>query len=47
MYLQEFDYNIGAKNNLEIFLQARSCKESEFLYNAIKKEMNSIKSNKV
>ena len=27
VYLQEFDYNIGAENDLESFSQAMSCKE--------------------
>ena len=47
IYKNISDYNIGAKNNHEFFLQAISCKESKFLYNAVKEEMNSIKSNKV
>ena len=47
MYLQESDYNIGAKNDPEFFSQAMSCKESKLWYNAMKEEMNSIKSNGV
>jgi hypothetical protein len=30
MYLQESDYNIGVKNDPESFLQAISCKKTEF-----------------
>jgi hypothetical protein len=47
VYLQESDYNIGAKNDSESFSQAMSCKESELWYDAMKEEMNSIKSNEV
>jgi len=47
VYLQESDYNIGAENDPESFSQAMSCKESELWYNAMKEEMNSIKSNEV
>ena len=47
VYLQESDYNIRAKNDPESFSQAMSCKESELWYNAMKEEMNSIKSNEV
>jgi hypothetical protein len=47
VYLQESDYNIGAENDIESFSQAMSCKESELWYDAMKEEMNSIKSKKV
>ncbi len=47
MYLQESDYNIGAENDLESFSQVMSCKESVLWYDAMKKEMNSIKINRV
>jgi hypothetical protein len=47
VYLQESDYNIGAENDPESFSQAMSCKESELWYDAMKEEMNSIKSNEV
>jgi transposase InsO family protein len=47
VYLQESDYNIGAENDPEFFSQAMSCKESELWYNAMKEEMNSMKSNGV
>ena len=47
MYLQESDYNIGVENDPESFSQAMSCKESELWYDAMKEEMNSIKSNEV
>ncbi|KAJ9671559.1 hypothetical protein PVL29_025321 [Vitis rotundifolia] len=43
--LQECDYNIGAENDPESFLQAMSCKESELWYNAMKDEMSSMKCN--
>ena len=47
MYLQELDYNIGAENDLETFSQAMASKESNSLYSAMKKEMNSMISNRV
>ena len=47
MYLREFDYNIGAENNLETFSQSMSSKESNSWYSAIKEEMNSMTSNRV
>ena len=47
MYLQEFDYNIGAKNDPESFSKAMSCKESELWYNAMKDEMSSMRCNNV
>ena len=45
VYLQETD--IGAKNDLETFSQALSCKESDLWYNAMKDELDSTKSNEV
>ncbi|RVW50232.1 Retrovirus-related Pol polyprotein from transposon TNT 1-94 [Vitis vinifera] len=47
VYLQEFDYNIGAENDPESFSQAMSCKESELWYNAMKDEMSSMRCNDV
>ena len=47
MYLQELDYNIGAKNDLETFSLATSSKKSNLWYNAMKDEMNSMVSNRV
>ena len=47
MYLQELDYNIGAENDLKMFSQAMSSKESNSWYSAMKEEMNSMKSNQV
>ena len=47
MCLQELDYNIGAKNNLETFSQEMSSKESNSWYSAMKEEMNSMVSNRV
>ena len=44
VYLQEFDYTIGVENDPETFDQAMSYKESNLWYNAIKDEMNSMKS---
>ncbi|XP_068655794.1 uncharacterized protein [Aristolochia californica] len=44
VYLQETDYNIGAKNDPKFFSRVMSCKESELWYNAMKEEMNSMKS---
>ena len=45
VYLQETDS--GAENDLETFSQALSCKESNLWYNAMKDELNSMKSNEV
>ena len=45
MYLQESDYNIRVKNDLETFSQAISCKESNLWYDAMKDEMNFMASN--
>ena len=47
VYLQELDYDIGAENDLETFLQSISCKESNLWYDAMKDEMNSMASNGV
>ena len=47
VYLQEFDYNVGAENDPNIFSQAMSCKEFDMWFNAIREEMNSMKSNNV
>ena len=45
MYLQETD--IGAENDLETFSQALICKASDLWYNAMKDELDSMKSNEV
>ena len=45
MYLQETD--IGAENDPETFSQALSCKEFDLWYNAMKDELDSMKSNEV
>ena len=47
VYLQESDYNIGAKRDLETFSQALSSKESDLWNEAMKDEMDSMASNKV
>jgi len=47
VYLQESDYNIGVDSDPESFSQAMCCKESELWYDAMKGEMNSMKSNVV
>ena len=47
MYLQESDYNIGAKNDPGFFSQAMSCKELKLWYNAMKEEMSSMRCNDV
>jgi len=47
VYLQEFDYNIGAENDPGTYDQAMSCKESNLWYDAMKEEMNSMQSNGV
>ena len=47
VYLQELDYDIGAKNDPEMFSRAISCKESNLWYDAMKDEMNSMASNGV
>ena len=45
VYRQESNYNVGAKNDPETFSQVMSCEESDLWYNAMKEEMNSMKSN--
>ena len=45
MYLQEID--IGVENDPETFSQALSCKEFDLWYNAMKDELDSMKSNEV
>ena len=45
MYLQETD--IGAENDPSTFSQALSCKESDLWYNAMKDELDSLKSYEV
>ena len=47
MYLQESNYNVGAKNDPDTFSRAMSCKESDLWYNAMKEEMNSMKSDDI
>ncbi|RVW74842.1 Retrovirus-related Pol polyprotein from transposon TNT 1-94 [Vitis vinifera] len=47
VYLQELDYDIGAKNDPKTFSQAISCKESNLWYDAMKDKMNSMASNGV
>ena len=47
MYLQESDYNIEAKDDLESFSQAMNSKESYLWYNAVKEKINSMSSNGV
>lgn len=47
VYLQESDYNVGAIDDPESYLQAMSCERSELWYNAMKEEMNSMRSNDV
>ena len=47
VYLQELDYNILVENDPEAFSQAMSSKESNSWYRAMKKEMNSMASNRV
>jgi len=47
VYLQESDYDVGADSDPESFSQAMGCKESELWYDAMKEEMNSMKSNEV
>ncbi|RVW86282.1 Retrovirus-related Pol polyprotein from transposon TNT 1-94 [Vitis vinifera] len=47
VYLQESDYNIGAKNDPGFFSQAMSCKELKLWYNAMKEEMSSMRCNDV
>ena len=45
MYLQESD--VGAENDPETFSQAINCKESDLWFEAMKEEMNSMRSNEV
>ena len=43
----QFDYNIGAENDSETFVQAMSCEKSRLRYNAMMDEMDSMNSNDV
>ena len=47
VYLQKLDYNIGAENDPKTFSQAMSSMESNLWYSAMKREMNSMASNRV
>ena len=47
MYLQEFDDDLGAENDLIMFSQAMNCNESDLWFNAMKDEMNSMATNGV
>ena len=47
VYLQESDYNIGAKHDPETLSQAIGSKESELWYEAMKGAMDSLASNRV
>lgn len=47
VYFQEFDYNIGPKDDLNSFSQAMSGEDFILWYDAIKKEMESMAKNKV
>ena len=47
MYLQQFDFNVGVKNDPETFLQAMSCKESDLWFNTMNDEMGFMASNGV
>ena len=47
MYLQEYDIDIGAKDDPVTFSQAMGGSESTLWYNAIKDEMNSMANNQV
>ena len=47
VYLQECEYNVGAKNDPKTYSQAMSCNKSDLWYNAMKDEMDSMASNGV
>ena len=47
MYLQEYDIDIGAKDDPIMFSQAVGGSESTLWYNAMKNEMNSMANNQV
>ena len=47
VYLQEYDIDIGAKDDPVTFSQAMGGSESTLWYNAIKDEMNSMANNQV
>ncbi|XP_044470332.1 uncharacterized protein LOC123199406 [Mangifera indica] len=47
VYLQEIDHNLGAEDDPVTFLQAMDCSKSILWYNAMKDEMESMKSNGV
>lgn len=46
-YLQELDYNVGAKNDPKTFSQDMSSNNLNLLYNAMKYEMDSMTSNQL
>ena len=47
MYLQVFDYNIGAEKDPETISQVMSCKESDLSFNVMKDEISSMSSNRI
>lgn len=47
MYIQEFDYDIGAVNDLETFSQTMECNKSTLWYDAMNGEMDSMVNNQV
>ncbi|KAL0433573.1 UNVERIFIED_CONTAM: Retrovirus-related Pol polyprotein from transposon TNT 1-94 [Sesamum latifolium] len=47
VYLQESEFNVGAKNDPETFSQAMISRESNLWYDAMKEEMNSMAFNQV
>ncbi|KAL0378491.1 UNVERIFIED_CONTAM: Copia protein [Sesamum radiatum] len=47
VYLQESEFNVGAENDPETFLQAMISRESNLWYDAMKEEMNSMAFNEV
>ena len=47
VYLQESDYNIGAKNDPQTFAQAMNYEKSRLWYNTMMDEMDSMNNNDV
>ena len=47
VYLQEFNYNIGVKNDPKTFSLAIICRESKLWHNTMKEEMDFMVSNRV
>ena len=45
MYLQELNYNVRVEHDPEMFSQAKSSKDSDLWYEAMKAKMDSMEAN--